>query len=46
MNPELVVSLITLGLLCVAGVSALSNLTRVAAPLLLVVFGALAGFCP
>ena len=46
MNPELVVSLITLGLLCVAAVSALSNLTRVAAPLLLVLFGALAGFLP
>ncbi|MFT3859930.1 cation:proton antiporter [Micropruina sp.] len=46
MNPVLVVSLITLGLLCIAGISGLSNLTRVAAPLLLVVLGALVGFLP
>jgi len=45
-NPELVVVLITLCLLCVAGVSALSNVIRLAAPLILVILGSLAGFLP
>jgi len=45
-NPELVVVLITLCLLCVAGVSALSTRIRVAAPLILVLLGSLVGFLP
>lgn len=45
-SPEAVVIVITLALLCIAGASGLSNLTRVAAPLLLVVFGAVVGYLP
>ncbi len=46
MHPEHVVILFTLALLCMAGASALSGPIRIAAPLLLVVFGGAVGFLP
>lgn len=46
MHPEHVVILLTLALLTMAGASALSGPIRIAAPLLLVVFGGLVGFVP
>ncbi len=45
-HPEHVVILFTLALLTMAGASALSGPIRIAAPLLLVVFGGLVGFVP
>ncbi|MFT4215853.1 MAG: cation:proton antiporter [Micropruina sp.] len=46
MEPEHVVIVLTVALLCIAGASALSGATRIAAPLLLVVFGGAIGFLP
>lgn len=46
MEAEPVVILFTVVLLCIAGMSALSGLTRIAAPLLLVVLGGVVGFLP
>lgn len=46
MEPEVVVVLLTVGLLCIVGASLLSGAVRLAAPLLLVVVGSVVSFLP